>query len=239
MHKSIRQVRKEPASIAAQTYIEYVYGLKPLVGDVYGVAELLKEQTNNLLLLHGRGKSSRTDNRPSVSAWNYNYSESRARRLYAEETAKHRVDLYARIDPDSSGLRTLNQLGLLNPASLAWNLVPWSFVVDWFLPIGSVLEALSAPAGLKFVGGTKSTRSSGFGRIEYQVDSLWVGAGWSNVTTVTTGLMDYEYQGYRRTALADWPLPGFYVAADPFKGDRAFKALALGILQLKRWRNNH
>lgn len=34
------------------------------------------------------------------------------------------------------------QLGVLNPLSVAWELVPYSFVVDWFLPFGSYLDNL-------------------------------------------------------------------------------------------------
>jgi len=35
----------------------------------------------------------------------------------------------------------LAQLGLLDPQLVAWELVPFSFVADWFIPIGSYLEA--------------------------------------------------------------------------------------------------
>lgn len=34
-------------------------------------------------------------------------------------------------------------LGLLDPLSVAWELTPFSFVFDWFLPIGTYLENLS------------------------------------------------------------------------------------------------
>lgn len=37
-----------------------------------------------------------------------------------------------------------DRLGLTNPALVAWELVPFSFVVDYFLPIGNSIEALSA-----------------------------------------------------------------------------------------------
>lgn len=37
-----------------------------------------------------------------------------------------------------------DRLGLTNPALVAWELVPFSFVVDYFLPIGESIEALTA-----------------------------------------------------------------------------------------------
>jgi hypothetical protein len=36
---------------------------------------------------------------------------------------------------------TAAQLGLLNPENVAWELLPWSFVIDWFIPIGQYLDA--------------------------------------------------------------------------------------------------
>lgn len=41
-------------------------------------------------------------------------------------------------------------LGLLNPANVAWELVPFSFVVDWFVPIGSYLDNLGFFWGLDY-----------------------------------------------------------------------------------------
>lgn len=39
-------------------------------------------------------------------------------------------------------------LGLTNPAAIAWELVPFSFVADWFLPIGDVLNSIDALHGM-------------------------------------------------------------------------------------------
>lgn len=36
------------------------------------------------------------------------------------------------------------RFGLLNPLSVAWELMPLSFVADWFLPIGSYLSGFDA-----------------------------------------------------------------------------------------------
>jgi len=34
-------------------------------------------------------------------------------------------------------------LGLTDPASLAWEKLPWSFVIDWIIPAGNYLEAIN------------------------------------------------------------------------------------------------
>lgn len=40
-------------------------------------------------------------------------------------------------------------LGLMDPLSVIWEVIPYSFVVDWFLPIGSYLENLSVAPFLR------------------------------------------------------------------------------------------
>lgn len=52
----------------------------------------------------------------------------------------------------------LSQLGITNPFSLAWELLPYSFVVDWFIPIGSFLERLDYSRGLEYKHGCASLK---------------------------------------------------------------------------------
>jgi len=52
-------------------------------------------------------------------------------------------------------LASLKQFGLANPLSIAWELVPWSFVVDWVLPVGEFLDACTATFGLTFKDGCR------------------------------------------------------------------------------------
>ena len=44
-----------------------------------------------------------------------------------------------------------NRLGLVNPLSVAWELVPFSFVVDWFSGVGNVLDGYTDLLGLSVV----------------------------------------------------------------------------------------
>lgn len=51
-------------------------------------------------------------------------------------------------------LNNLGSLGLLNPLTVAWELLPLSFVVDWMFPIGRYLESLDVPLRFNHKGGT-------------------------------------------------------------------------------------
>lgn len=47
-------------------------------------------------------------------------------------------------------LSVARSLGLTDPLSVAWEVMPFSFVVDWFVPVGSFLSALGTVGGISF-----------------------------------------------------------------------------------------
>lgn len=231
--KRISDLRREGlVTAAASRYLEYVYGLRPLMQDVYAGGELLKGTATSPLLLKAVGNAQRQKQRGAKSNWKI-ASYSRIDRRSHTESSKTKCTLWARADPNYSGLRALNQLGLANPASLAWDLVSYSFVVDWFVPVGPVLSALTAPMGLLFVDGTISVRSSGVLELQYQVETTSItSTGITQNKVDLPAVIPITYEGFGRTVLSSWPRPGLWVATDPFKMDRPLKALALGIVAL-------
>jgi hypothetical protein len=58
---------------------------------------------------------------------------------------------------DNPNLHLAQQLGFINPLSVAWELVPFSFVVDWFGNVGQVLASFSDFAGLSQVNPRTTT----------------------------------------------------------------------------------
>lgn len=49
----------------------------------------------------------------------------------------------------SEEMSFVRSMGLGNPATILWERIPWSFVVDWFIPIGSYLELVGQVPALK------------------------------------------------------------------------------------------
>lgn len=237
LRKSLRQLGKTDISEEiAGRYLEYVYGWLPLMNDIHGIMELMKDSSKRPLLLTGRGKSS-FSGVTGKAKWRDTSHSADVWLGPLQEKAKVRVQVSGRIDPNANALRQLNQLGLLNPASLAWDLTPWSFVVDWFVPIGPVLSALSAPAGLIFVAGSCSSKIQVSGPYTW-ANTSWRGAGPTGdySTSETDASGSVWKQGYRRKTYGNWPLPKFYFNRDPFGGDRALKAIALSIVNLRKLR---
>lgn len=133
-------------------WLEYSYGWKPLLSDIHSHAEaaanIMLERQNIVLV------ESATAERKWARVRRTNQNESR---YNADKTSiEARVTTKVRFTRENLG--ALQILGLTNPLLVAWELVPFSFVVDWFLPIGNAIENMSATDGLTFHSGYVSTK---------------------------------------------------------------------------------
>lgn len=70
-----------------------------------------------------------------------------------------RVTLKARVSVTNPNLWLLNRLGLINLPGIAWDLVPWSFVVNMFSNVGAIVNSLTSEIGID-VTGKSTTRSA-------------------------------------------------------------------------------
>lgn len=226
LYDSARSLNKKGiTSRTAEEYLKYVYGWKPLMSDIHGIIELAKTQGARPLLVNGTGRSKISVQNPEAKIGVASSSQTFGGPLEIESNV--RCSLWARFDPNGSGIRTLNQLGLNNPLALAWDLMSWSFVIDWFCPVGPVLNALTAPAGLIFVDGSISNRVSASAEYRHYYDGL---LGQYSGPEATGSII---YEAYNRQTITSWPLPGFWIDGDPLRADRSLKALALAIIQLR------
>lgn len=80
------------------------------------------------------------------------YEDAIVTRLYTENYEASITYRFSMKHPNLSGA---NSLGLVNLQALAWELVPMSFVVDWFVNIGDVLRNMTSFYGKTFLDGTK------------------------------------------------------------------------------------
>jgi len=140
----------------ANYWLTYWYGFKPLVSDAYGIWDLMKELSKPALLVHGRGRSSVTYNKRFTSRVVGAFEP----KLDLVDTCmiRHQCHVTGRLN-DAHISRIINRAGLLNIPSLAWELIPFSFVVDWGVPVGTFLSNLTASSGLTFVGGCSTVIS--------------------------------------------------------------------------------
>lgn len=120
-------------SISSASWLELQYGWLPLLGDCKSAAEALAHQLSVPARMTYRASVRREQSGKRVLSGFMPYFKAETN--WTKET---RRSIIARItEPPSS----MVQLGLLDPEIVAWELLPFSFVVDWFIPIGSYLEA--------------------------------------------------------------------------------------------------
>lgn len=133
-YRDFRKLRKgrpplTSCDVAASELIA-AYGLEPLMGTLYDSVGKLQETI----------------------------ASKQVRRFIVTKKVEERIDEYLR-DSQFTGYQTVSnraiayvefdsatiadEFSLGNPASIAWELTPFSFVADWALPVGDWLEALT------------------------------------------------------------------------------------------------
>lgn len=164
----------------AGRWLEVQYGWKPLLSDV-------NEAAKAYALLANKPRVTRlVVNKVLRSTWNSSESPSNWSCLGPLTVGKkisYEMTEY---------LSTPRSLGLYDPLSLVWELTPYSFVFDWFIPIGTYLENLNSIPSLRgrFVTSTFESFSgfSSIGGPPYYTGCITKVQHLELVRTFTTGL---------------------------------------------------
>jgi hypothetical protein len=125
-----RVTRLRPNDLAGR-WLELQYGWKPLINDVYEAMKAYEVITSPPRIFRTKASISR-DGIYDSSTSSVNFSCLTSFRVT-------QVMIYEMVEKQD----TVRALGLENPASVAWEILPYSFVIDWFIPIGTYLDALN------------------------------------------------------------------------------------------------
>lgn len=148
-------VDKRPGSgshkTSANNWLELQYGWLPLLNDAYNAGESLAKITQPFVHVVRVSRKVNSGGFSGYSSGNSYDFDSRS--SFARKSIKA---IYR-----ETGVPTLT---MLNPLSVAWEKLPYSFVVDWFIPIGNYLSARGFASSVSgtFVT-TLVTRSEGKG----------------------------------------------------------------------------
>lgn len=123
----------------ARKWLEWKYGWMPLAQDVKGSIEALSNRGKGDWKITARS-SHRKDLRRQIISGSYGTKCLVVSGGFA--------GVQVRIDsvPPDDLLAALNAVGILNAFNVAYQATRYSFVVDWFVPVGEWLEALGAVA---------------------------------------------------------------------------------------------
>lgn len=115
----------------ASNWLAYRYGWIPLLSDVDGAVDALTRPAMSGVMGFARCK------RPYMIEKSYTATGFKS---VVRVTGFVSAGVYYELKNSTD----FTSLGLTNPYEVVWELVPYSFVVDWFIPIGKALSALDA-----------------------------------------------------------------------------------------------
>jgi hypothetical protein len=130
-------------------WLELQYGWKPLLNDVEAGAQFIAHKLSVPAKQTYRMSIVKHENRTVVSE-----DGNPGGPVIGRSFATARLSLKVVVSEQQSQLAAL---GLLNPEVVLWELMPWSFVVDWFLPIGDYLSARATLSNIKISSSTETS----------------------------------------------------------------------------------
>jgi hypothetical protein len=129
------------AKAFGDNWLEFHFGWEPLVGEIGRCVELLQ---GDYPMLNAYGKAWQV-------TWQRNHFVKDGFTHVHDSQAVIKMRVATQIQITNPNLFLADQLGVVNPASVVWEAVPFSFVVDWFVNVGEFLNAWYPFPGCKLV----------------------------------------------------------------------------------------
>lgn len=224
---------KSPKEIA-NIHLMYRYGVMPLINDFKGAIDALKSPEDTYYKLHTSSK----EELPRTVVYDVTQSINgvKARTViyhWAEVKVVHKMRIRIRSNLDAFK-SSMKSFGFSNPNALAYELIPFSFVVDWFIPIGDYLSKTDAFEGLTLDAATKTVLCKEFYQFERTFEEDVSNPYYKLVTPKTVGFVCERFSCNRTLLRSPPPLPNPDFSIDQkIIRKNVLTALAL-IVQLKK-----
>lgn len=162
---------------ASSRYLEYRYGWRILLLEIQGLLKALDADVARNSERRAVARSRHESYRKSehVETLTYSNAGTDSFLIKAEETIAASAYVLYKADLNYQPTR---DWGIRDLPLAGWELIPFSFIVDWFVPIGNWLEAITPKAGVQVLAEGITTT------IERKVTRTHV--GWTPATSGTT-----------------------------------------------------
>jgi len=226
-HNPLSRNAKNTSQNLANYWLEYQYGWRPLLSDIYGSVEALKSAHEGLHPLEFSASATVRLYKPSIRLGTG--SSPSAGRVWDwvafAVASEERVRYVVQVVEPPQVLSAIASLGFTNPASVAWEILPYSFVIDWILPIGPWLEQMEYARGLTFHRGTKSKLQKMLGQSRgiFRITNPQPGISGSASKIAGT----FNFYTKSRTPLGGFPYMDFPSLQPKLGVERALSAISL------------
>lgn len=192
-----RLSRRQKLKILSDTYLEYAFGWSPLVNDIDNAIKAFyksKQVRPIFQMVRGFGIDSGTSNGGNfiVSPAGMHIRAFARTRTTTNAIVKH----YGIYQSKGNGVSDSHSYGF-RPTEFVptlWELLPYSFVVDYFTNIGDIISSWS----YRFIGLNFCTRTVVQERFVETFDER------AEATTTTSGIGNVTWDGHPGTARARW-----------------------------------
>lgn len=203
----------------SKNWLEYQYGWRPLVDDIYETAKTFSKPAKEGVVKFDVRRSLSSNRTRTINVQgpkdNHIWQQSRT----------DRVQLVVRLNMRNDTLTRLSQISSLNPASIMWELTPYSFVADWVIDIGGYLRMMETAClnDLVFMDGflTYTSRWVDEGRHAGYVD-----LGGGSYSTFDGSYVETNIQKIRGV-LSGYPRPVFPSVKVDLGAERIISAASL------------
>lgn len=213
----------------SDNWLEYRYGWIPLYSTVLGEMkrqyDLQKGKQHEYFV---SGFSDNTFTGKTVSGWKAGYSylgtylQTDYREIRFGTHARSCLVGYT-FKITNETLANTTSLGILNPALLAWEALPFSFVADWFVNVSDILDQFDTWNGKQFLHGFITTVDT-----YDEVRTVEVRPPmWYSLTGISIGYAATRGLDMTRTVLSGPPSVSLQLNPTPLNKDRLLDGISL------------
>lgn len=225
-----KRFERNQSRALARGWLELQYGWLPLLSDIYGAIEQTQKHFKKQVPIVRVSSRKRIEHDDCV------VDSSQYNDVVTTRRTKYEVSVRCSFKLSQPVLKELSELGITNPLLLAWELTPFSFVVDWFIPIGTFLSALDATFGLQFVdGSTTYFEKNETTRTQIGNGKKFYLPPFNHYNSESGAVSNHQSSvSCSRVTLLSFPLPKLPAFKDPFSVIHFYNALSLLKLNLRK-----
>lgn len=134
-----QKVLSTPLKDLGSGWLMFQYGVKPTLQTLYDLTHGNATRLGNSLEIRGKTGF------PGVTGQEIVRQEVITQNAFSRNVTVYQTTFRYKIGgsytPSSKFAETMSRFTSLNPASIGWELLPFSFVIDWFVDVGGYLRA--------------------------------------------------------------------------------------------------